>query len=179
LAGLAGPVAELGGAAGEAPAARLLGAAAALLEATSGFLEPVDRADFDVNVATTRVRLGEQAFAAAWAEGHAMTMDEAIAYALELMPEPTDGFVDASTPDHTLSIPTTSSAQPALHHLTKRELGVLRLVAEGLTTPEVAERLVLSVRTVENHLRSIYNKLDVSTRAAATRIAVEHGLLND
>jgi predicted ATPase/DNA-binding CsgD family transcriptional regulator len=179
LAGIAGPVAEMGGAAGEARAARLLGAATALLEATSGFLEPVDRADYDVNMAAIRARLGKQAFAAAWAEGHAMTMDGAIAYALEIMPELTKGSADASTPDHTLSIPTTSSAQPALHDLTKRELEVLRHVAEGLTTPEVAERLVLSVRTVENHLRSIYNKLDVSTRAAATRIAVEHGLLND
>jgi DNA-binding NarL/FixJ family response regulator len=43
----------------------------------------------------------------------------------------------------------------------------------------VAERLYLSVRTVENHLRSIYGKLNVSTRAAATRFAIEHGLLKD
>jgi DNA-binding CsgD family transcriptional regulator/tetratricopeptide (TPR) repeat protein len=186
LAGLAGPVVAQGGAAGAArvegalQAARLLGAAATLQEITGDFLEPVDRADYDVNVATTRMRLGEQAFAAAWAEGHAMTMDEAIAYALESMPEPTEGFPGDTTLDPTAkAVPTISGVEPAIQQLTRRELEVLRLVAEGLTTPEVAERLVLSTRTVENHLRSIYGKLDVSTRAAATRIAVEHGLLND
>ena len=53
---------------------------------------------------------------------------------------------------------------------------MLRLVAEGLTDAQVAERLFLSRRTVNQHLRSIYNKLGVSTRAAATRFAVERGL---
>jgi DNA-binding CsgD family transcriptional regulator len=60
--------------------------------------------------------------------------------------------------------------------LSAREVEVLRLVAQGLTNPQVAERLFLSPRTVEQHLRSIYNKLAVSTRAAATRFAVTHGL---
>ncbi len=60
--------------------------------------------------------------------------------------------------------------------LTRREAEVLRLVAEGLTDPQVAERLYLSPRTVGQHLRSIYNKLGVSTRLAATRFALEHGL---
>jgi class 3 adenylate cyclase len=60
--------------------------------------------------------------------------------------------------------------------LSAREIEVLRLVAEGLTDAQVAERLFLSRRTVNQHLRSIYNKLGVSTRAAATRFAVEHGL---
>jgi DNA-binding NarL/FixJ family response regulator len=53
---------------------------------------------------------------------------------------------------------------------------VLRLVAEGLTDAQVAERLVLSPRTVSQHLRSVYNKLGVSSRAAATRFAIEHHL---
>jgi DNA-binding CsgD family transcriptional regulator len=61
-------------------------------------------------------------------------------------------------------------------HLSTREVEVLRLVAEGLTDTEVAERLFISPRTVGQHLRSIYNKLGVSSRAAATRFAVEQGL---
>jgi DNA-binding CsgD family transcriptional regulator len=61
--------------------------------------------------------------------------------------------------------------------LTPRELDVLRLVAEGLTDPEVAERLYVSPRTVSSHLTSVYTKLGVSSRAAATRIAVEHRFL--
>jgi len=53
---------------------------------------------------------------------------------------------------------------------------VLHLVTQGLTDAEVAERLVLSPRTVSTHLRSIYAKLDVPNRTAAARVATEHGL---
>ena len=53
---------------------------------------------------------------------------------------------------------------------------MLALVADGRTDAEVAERLVVSLRTVHAHLRSIYRKLDVHTRSAATRYALEHGL---
>jgi ATP/maltotriose-dependent transcriptional regulator MalT len=60
--------------------------------------------------------------------------------------------------------------------LSAREVEVLRLVAQGMTNAQVAERLYLSPRTVEQHLRSIYNKLGVSTRAAATAFAYEHRL---
>ena len=49
----------------------------------------------------------------------------------------------------------------------------------GETDAQVAERLVLSLRTVHSHLRSIYRKLDVRSRSAATRYAVEHGLADD
>ena len=66
------------------------------------------------------------------------------------------------------------TARPA--GLSEREIEVLQLVAEGLTDAQVADRLSLSPRTVSQHLRSIYNKLGVNSRAAATRFAVEHGL---
>jgi DNA-binding NarL/FixJ family response regulator len=62
-------------------------------------------------------------------------------------------------------------------HLTARELDVLRLVAAGLSDAETAGQLYLSVRTVNAHLRSIYRKLGVSSRAAAGRYAAENGLL--
>jgi class 3 adenylate cyclase/DNA-binding CsgD family transcriptional regulator len=61
--------------------------------------------------------------------------------------------------------------------LTAREVDVLRLVAVGLTDAEVAERLIVSVRTVNAHLRSIYRKLGVRSRAAAGRFAAENDLL--
>jgi DNA-binding NarL/FixJ family response regulator len=57
--------------------------------------------------------------------------------------------------------------------LTTREIQVLRLVASGLTDAQVAEQLVISPRTVNTHLTSIYNKLGVSSRLAATRYALE------
>jgi DNA-binding CsgD family transcriptional regulator len=60
--------------------------------------------------------------------------------------------------------------------LTAREVEVLRLVSAGLTNPQVAERLYLSPRTIDAHLQRIYAKLDVSTRGAAVRFAVEHSL---
>ncbi len=71
----------------------------------------------------------------------------------------------------------TSSAYPA--GLSMREVEVLPLVAEGLSSAGVAERLVLSPRTVEQHLHAIYNKLGVSSCAAATRFAVLHHLADD
>ena len=60
--------------------------------------------------------------------------------------------------------------------LTPRELEVLRLVAQGMTNARVARELFLSPRTVNAHLNSVYHKLGVSSRSAATRFAVEHGL---
>jgi ATP/maltotriose-dependent transcriptional regulator MalT len=60
--------------------------------------------------------------------------------------------------------------------LTGREVEVLRHVAQGLSNAQTAERLFLSPRTVDQHLRSVYGKLGVDNRTAATRLAVEHGL---
>lgn len=60
--------------------------------------------------------------------------------------------------------------------LTARELEVLRHAAQGLTDAEIGERLFISHRTVSQHLRSVYGKLNVRSRAAATRLAVEHRL---
>ena len=60
--------------------------------------------------------------------------------------------------------------------LTDREIEVLRLVAQGLTDAEAGEQLFISPRTVSQHLRSVYNKLGVNSRAAAVAFLVEHGL---
>ena len=60
--------------------------------------------------------------------------------------------------------------------LTAREVEVLRLLADGLTDVQIADKLVLSPRTVHAHISSIYNKLDVTSRSAATRYAIEHHL---
>jgi DNA-binding NarL/FixJ family response regulator len=61
--------------------------------------------------------------------------------------------------------------------LTAREIEVLRLVAAGMTNRAVAEKLVISEKTVARHLSNIFDKLDVSTRAAATAYAYEHDLI--
>jgi DNA-binding CsgD family transcriptional regulator len=61
--------------------------------------------------------------------------------------------------------------------LTAREADVLRLAAAGLTDATIAERLFISPRTVGQHLRAVYAKLAVNSRAAATRVAIEHNLI--
>lgn len=60
--------------------------------------------------------------------------------------------------------------------LTDREADVLRLVVEGYTGRQIATRLVLSPRTVENHVQNTLRKLDLPNRAALVRYAIEHGL---
>jgi DNA-binding CsgD family transcriptional regulator len=68
----------------------------------------------------------------------------------------------------------TTRANPA--GLTSRQLEVLALLADGHTNADIAARLVLSVRTVDHHVATIFDKLDVSTRRAAARRAAELGL---
>jgi DNA-binding NarL/FixJ family response regulator len=77
-------------------------------------------------------------------------------------------------------VPSQASTKRSLAYpagLTAREVEVLRLVAEGLTDAQVAEHLVISLRTVNAHLTSIYQKIHVSSRGAATRYALEHHLV--
>lgn len=66
---------------------------------------------------------------------------------------------------------------PASTLLTRRELEVVRLIAEGLSCREAAQRLSRSPRTVENHLRSVYQKLGVRNRVELVRAADERGML--
>ena len=74
-----------------------------------------------------------------------------------------------------LEIGTNGAALPG--GLSAREAEVLRLVAVGLTNRAIAESLTISERTVDRHVSNIFTKLDVSTRAAATAFAYEHGLV--
>ncbi|MCB0961848.1 MAG: response regulator transcription factor [Acidimicrobiales bacterium] len=61
--------------------------------------------------------------------------------------------------------------------VTKREVEVLQLIADGCSTPEVAERLFISQKTVKNHLASIYHKLDARDRTQAVLQAVRMGIV--
>ena len=99
-----------------------------------------------------------------------MELEDAIQYAL-LGEEP------SATPPSTTTVhssPPSAPEHPA--GLTSREVKVLGMVAAGMTSVQVAKELFLSPRTVEAHLASIYHKLGVTSRAAATRFALEHGL---
>src|SRR5215217_4159750 len=149
-------------------AARIFGAAEALMGVIGYRLVPQERAVLEPYRASVRTRLGEAAWEKAVAEGGALGLDQATEYALSKERSskhfsPTQPAV-SSTPEH-----------PA--GLSPREVEVLGLVAEGLTNAQVAQRLFLSPRTVQRHLNSIYHKLGVSSRTAATRFAMEHRLL--
>jgi DNA-binding NarL/FixJ family response regulator len=63
--------------------------------------------------------------------------------------------------------------------LSEREVEVLRLLARGNTTKQIAARLTISTKTADNHIQHIYNKVGVSTRAGATLFAMEQHLLTD
>lgn len=147
-------------------AARLWGTAEAQREAYSIPLAPVYRADFEQAVAAARTQLGEQSFVTAWAEGRSMTPEQALA---------ARGPVTATAePQSTLP---TKSPPTYPDGLTAREVEVLHLLAQGLTDAQIAEKLIISPRTVNTHLTAIYEKIQVSSRSAATRYSIEHHVL--
>jgi ATP/maltotriose-dependent transcriptional regulator MalT len=139
-------------------AASLLGAASARLNVPID-LNLAERTDYEREVAVTRTYLGQETYAQAYEEGCSMTPEQALA---------------ASEPAMTAK----RHAPPAYPDgLTVREVEVLRLVALGLPDAQVADKLVISPRTVQGHLRSIYTKIAANSRSAATRYAIDHKLI--
>jgi DNA-binding NarL/FixJ family response regulator len=132
-------------------------------------MHPVHRASYEQAIALAHAALGEQAFRAAWAEGRMMTPEQALAaQGKAMLPTPLPARLTAAPP---LQPPTSPFG------LTAREVEVLRLLAQGWTDARIAEHLVISPRTVNRHITSLYSKLGVSSRAAATRFAHEHHVL--
>lgn len=152
-------------------AAILFGAARALREAVGYQHTPEEDALREPYLRAARSRLDGASWEEVLADGQAMQLDGAIEYALgEAAPSTT---TPSSTPEQR------SNASLPGHPggLTSREIEVLGLVATGMTNAQVAQRLFLSPRTVQRHLNSIYHKLGVSSRTAATRFALEHDLV--
>src|SRR5690606_10437672 len=111
------------------------------------------------DLARGRALLPDDLFAAAWAAGEQLTIAQAIVLCHQPFPE------------------ASPARQPEpLSQLSGREKEVLRLVTEGLTDAQIAAKLVLSVRTVNAHVQSIFNKLGVNTRLAAARYALDNSL---
>jgi DNA-binding NarL/FixJ family response regulator len=110
----------------------------------------------------------EATFAAAWAEGRMMTMEQAAEYAVA-----TEEPVAAAPP------PEAQPRDNPASILTPREREVSALIARGFTNRQIAEQLVLSVRTVERHIENIYEKIGAhgkAGRAAVTVFAIQQRL---
>jgi predicted ATPase/DNA-binding CsgD family transcriptional regulator len=152
-----------------AQAARFWGAAEALRKSIGAPIPPVERAAYEQAVEEARLQAKKEAFASAWGEGRIMSLEQVLANG-EAMPSPRP--VPTPSPS-----PATAFAPPLHARLTPRELDVLCLLAQGLTSAQVAEQLVIGVVTVNFHVRSIYSRLGVSSRSAATRYAIEHHLV--
>jgi DNA-binding CsgD family transcriptional regulator len=121
--------------------------------------DTADRADYTHCMMQGRALLGESAFIAAATDGHRLTLDEAVTYALSLRPfAPSPSTLDGQV--ETI--------------LSPREREVAALIGQGLSNGEIAETLVLSKRTVENHVASIFSKLGVTNRAQVVRWALQH-----
>ena len=172
-------------------AARLFGAVEALREASCISLPPLRRAEYDRTVEGVRAHLDEETFAAAWAQGRAMPLEQVIAYASETKDELPTGTAepqangeDASSdlPPGVLSSPPSPPLSPrrALKQhfggLTSREREVARLVAQGKSNRAIADELVVGVSTVEAHISHIFTKLGFSSRAQIAAWAVDKGL---
>ena len=150
-------------------AAQLWGAAEALRETLGAPIPPVEHSTYEKRVVAASSSIGKRIFSAYWAQGRTMTPEQALA-----------AQGNAATPSRPFTEPESISFKSTAANpvgLTAREVEVLRWVARGLTDSQVAEQLVISPRTVTSHLSSIYNKLGVSSRSAATRFAVEHQLI--
>jgi predicted ATPase/class 3 adenylate cyclase/DNA-binding CsgD family transcriptional regulator len=136
-------------------AARLFAAAHGIRERMGAVRFKVWDAGYQVSVAAPRNALGEQDFNAAWAEGTALSTEEAIAYAQRGRGErkrPTSGWAS----------------------LTPTERDVVRLVSDGLANKDIATRLFVSPRTVQTHLTHVYTKLGLASRVQLVQEAARH-----
>jgi predicted ATPase/class 3 adenylate cyclase/DNA-binding CsgD family transcriptional regulator len=133
-------------------AARLLAASDAARE-PMGYPRPaINQPDTDATLAAVRAALGDDAFEAAWSQGAALSLDDAVAYvtrARGARDRPSRGWAS----------------------LTPTELEVVHLVVEGLTNPEIGARLFMSRATVKTHLSHVYAKLDVANRTELATLA--------
>ena len=145
--------------------ARLHGAAGQALADLGHALEPLEERLADLDRQRLRAAMGDGAFEAEYAAGRTLDLAQVLA-AL--------GRTDAAAEQARVA----HEALPGIQTvLTPRELDVLKLVAQGLSNPDIARRLFLSEHTVHRHLANILRKLDLSSRAGAAAWGVRTGLV--
>ena len=135
--------------------ARLFGAADTLREAVGFHQSPAERALREPYLVVARVRLAQGAWEAAFAEGRAMTFEEATEFALsEEEPAP------PASP-----VPRVPPTEESVSGLTRREREIAALASRGLTNRQIATELSISERTAGNHVAKILKKLGLRSRA--------------
>lgn len=147
-------------------AARVLAAADGLLEAMGVRLDPADRTAYANTRAGLAARLDGASLEVTTREGRAMTLEQAIEHAgVETRPE--GGATGGAR---------RVGAKQSPGGLTPREREIAVLIAQGKSNRGIAEQLVLSERTVENHIGNILSKLHFHSRTQIATWAVDHGL---
>lgn len=146
-------------------AACVLGAADKTCKEIGFELEPHMLADYESAVEQVRLDLIDQAFEAAWNTGHAMSLEDAVDYALSDQEDRPSPISERSTPEPT--------------GLSRREQEVAALVARGLTNRRIAAELFISERTVETHVHNILGKLGFGSRAQLAARAADLQLGGD
>ncbi len=162
LAGAAGTRGEGG------RAATLLGAAAAAREELGAPIRPVERDRYERFVALSKRGLNGEAWAAVWAVGRAMPLEEAADYALSFDAEAPAAVQNAPPAEPEVKQPATT--------LTRREEEVAVLAARGLTNRRIAAEFSISEHTAATHVRRILRKLGLASRAQLAAWATERGL---
>lgn len=151
-----------------AQAARLFGSVTSLRAVAGGNWRLPERNWYERAQAESRAALGDEAFAAAFASGRDLSLIEAAAEA--------SAAIDAATAVASSVNQTQAAPSEDRVELTQREIEVLKLLAEGRSTPEMAEMLFISPRTVGTHVANLLAKLGVDSRAAAVSYAFRHNL---
>jgi predicted ATPase/DNA-binding CsgD family transcriptional regulator len=153
-------------------AATLLGAGYASLARLGVKTEPNDAGMWERIEGATREQLSPEEFAEAYAAGQVMPTEEAIELGLSVRGPGAERAPGTGRQPSNRD----AAAAPGLE-LTARELETLRLLASGLTNKEIAAEMVVSVRTVENHVANLYGKIGARGRADATAFALSHGVV--
>ncbi len=151
-------------------AVRLFAAAEALRKSRQIPLRPLFREPVDRFLPVARAQLDPKLFAAAWAEGQAMTSEEAMEYAL------TDRLPSRQGTGASATARLPRRALEEFAGLTAREREVAILIAQGKSNRAIAEALVVQVKTVEVHVTHILGKLGFTSRAQIAGWSVGNGL---
>jgi DNA-binding CsgD family transcriptional regulator len=151
----------------EIVAVELVSGAAAIRAQIEVPVPPNWQADLEQTLARARATLGQEAYAAAWAQGHERPLLDVITVAGEAR------ITSPVRVSQNMDVQETDRQSV----LSPRELEVLRLLAAGRTDREIADTLFISPRTASKHVGGILAKLDVASRAEAAVLAVQRGLV--